>query len=46
MGVWIRRLKKIIECLESISSRLQDNELDPNELESTRQEIADIVGEW
>lgn len=43
---WIGRTQKILDCLKSLSKKIEDNELDENELKETTEEIIVVVKEW
>ena len=42
---WIGRTQKILDCLKSLSKKIEDNELDENELKETTEEIIVVVKE-
>ena len=43
---WISRTQKILDCLMSLSKKLDDNELSEDELKETTEEIIVVVKEW
>lgn len=43
---WIIRTQKILDCLKSLSKKIEDNELDENELKETADEVAQLIKEW
>lgn len=43
---WISRTQKILDCLVSLSKKIEDNELDENELKESTEEIIVVVKEW
>ena len=46
LKVWIRRIKKVLGCFESALSKLDDNELDADELKRTTDEVTKLIKEW
>ena len=46
LKVWIRRIKKVLGCFESALSKLDDNELDADELKQTTDEVTKLIKEW
>ena len=46
LKVWIGRIKKVLECFESMLAKLDDNELDADELKQTADEVTKLVKEW
>ena len=43
---WIARLEKVLSCFKSVLAKIEDNELDENELKETTEEIIVVVKEW
>lgn len=43
---WIGRTQKILDCLKSLSKKIEDNELDENEAKETADEVAQLIKEW
>ena len=43
---WVARLKKILNCFESLLDKIEDNELDENEVKETADEVAQLIKEW
>ena len=43
---WIGRTQKILDCLKSLSKKIEDNELDEKELKESTEEITVLVKEW
>ena len=43
---WTTRTRKILECLESLEAKLEDSNIDDNELKAFVQEMQDLVKEW
>lgn len=43
---WIERIQKILEALKSINNRLDDGELDQQELNSSVDDIQKVIKEW
>lgn len=43
---WVSRLKKILNCFESLLDKIEDNELDENEAKETADEVAQLIKEW
>ena len=46
LKVWVSRIKKILDCLESAITKLDDNEISAEELKSTSDEITAVIKEW
>lgn len=46
LNVWIVRIKAILQCLESMLKKLDDNELSPDEVKETTEEIKTLIKEW
>ena len=44
--MWTTRTRKVLECLESLEAKLEDNNIDDNELKAFVQEMQDLVKEW
>lgn len=43
---WVARLKKILNCFESLLDKIEDNELDEKELKDTADEVSALIKEW
>lgn len=46
LKVWSGRIKRVLECFESMLAKLDDNELDADELKQTADEVTKLVKEW
>lgn len=46
LNVWIVRIKAILQCLESMLKKLDDNELSPNEAKETADEVKTLIKAW
>lgn len=46
LNLWISRLQKVLGCLQSILGKLEDNQLDENEVDQTVEEIKAVVEGW
>ena len=46
LNVWIVRIKAILQCLENMIKKLDDNELSPDEVKDINEEIKTIIKEW
>lgn len=46
VAVWTGRAEKICAALKSLSAKLEDNKLDPEELEAAVAEIKALVESW
>lgn len=46
LNVWIIRIKAILQCLESLLKKLDDNELSPDEVKEATAEIQKLVKAW
>lgn len=46
LNVWIVRIKAILQCLESMLKKLDDNELSPDEVKESTEEIKILIKEW
>ena len=46
IDTWIGRLQKILDCLKSILSKLDDNKLDSQEIDDSVAEIEKVVKAW
>lgn len=44
--VWTTRAKRVTTCLESLSKKLEDNELSDDELEEAIEELTSLVKGW
>jgi len=44
--VWTERIKKVLACFESLLAKIEDNELDANELKTTGDEVGTLIKEW
>lgn len=43
---WTNRIEKVLACFKSIISKLDDNELDADELRDSAEEVTKLVREW
>lgn len=43
---WIERVKKVLDCLESMLAKLEDNVIDADELKQMTDEVKTLVKEW
>lgn len=43
---WTNRAKAVVVCLESLSAKLVDNELDGKEIEEAANELKQLVEGW
>ena len=46
IDTWVGRLQKILDCLKSILSKLDDNKLDSQEIDDSVAEIEKVVKAW
>lgn len=46
LNVWLVRIKAILQCLESMLKKLDDNELSPDEVKESTEEIKILIKEW
>ena len=46
LNVWIVRIKAILQCLENMIKKLDDNELSPDEVKDVNEEIKTLIKEW
>lgn len=46
LNVWIVRIKAILQCLENMLKKLDDNELSPDEVKDINEEIKKLIKEW
>ena len=46
LNVWIVRIKAILQFLESMLKKLDDNELSPDEVKESTEEIKTLIKEW
>lgn len=46
LNVWIIRIKAILQCFESMLKKLDDNELSPDEVKETTEEIKTLIKGW
>ena len=46
LNVWIVRIKAILQCLENMLKKLDDNELSPDEVKDVNEEIKKLIKEW
>lgn len=46
INVWIVRIKAILQCLENMLKKLDDNELSPDEVKDINEEIKTLIKEW
>lgn len=43
---WIERINKVLSCLESLLGKIDDEELDPEEVKEATREIQAVIREW
>lgn len=46
LNLWISRIENITGCLKSLLAKLEDNQIDSDEVKQTTDEIKKLVGEW
>lgn len=46
VALWTSRTKAVCAALESLSAKLEDNRLDPDELEAAVTEIQELIAGW
>jgi chromosome segregation ATPase len=46
VSTWTTRTKRLLECLESLQTKLDDNKIDDKELEEAVKDVQDLVKEW
>lgn len=46
VSLWTNRTRKLLSCLESLSQKLDDNQIDGEELQEVVSEIESLVKEW
>lgn len=46
VALWTSRTKAVCQALESLSAKLEDNQLDPDELEAAVAELKALVENW
>ena len=46
VALWTSRTKAVCAALESLSAKLEDNQLDPDELEEAVAELKALVENW
>lgn len=46
LNVWIWRIEKVLACLKSILTKLDDNQIDSDEVKDTVDEVTKLVKEW
>ena len=46
LNVWIVRIKAILQCLENMLKKLDDNELSLDEVKDINEEIKTLIKEW
>lgn len=46
LNLWIERIKNVLACFESLLAKIDDNELDAEELKQTTDEVSKLVKEW
>lgn len=46
LKTWILRIQKVMSCLESLLSKLEDNELTSDEVKQTTNEVTKLIKEW
>lgn len=43
---WIERIGKVLDCLNSMLAKLEDNVIDADELKQVTDEVKTLVKEW
>ena len=43
---WTERIEKVLSCFKSILAKIEDNELDADELKETADEVSALIKEW
>ena len=43
---WTERIEKVLSCFKSILAKIEDNELDADELKETADEVTALIREW
>lgn len=46
LKLWIERIKKVLGCFESLLAKLDDNQLDADEINQTTDEVSKLIKEW
>lgn len=46
VALWTSRTKAVCAALESLSAKLEDNQLDPDELEAAVAELKALISSW
>lgn len=46
LDTWIGRLKRVLDCMKAILSKLDDNQLDSEEIDDSVAEIEKVVKSW
>lgn len=46
VSMWTQRANSVTKCLESLSKKLEDNELSDDELEEAIEELTSLVKGW
>lgn len=46
LKTWILRIQKMMSCLESLLSKLDDNELTSDEAKAAADEVTKLIREW
>lgn len=46
VALWTSRTKAVCAALESLSAKLEDSKLDPDELEAAVTEIQELIAGW
>lgn len=46
LNVWIWRIEKVLACLKSILTKLDDNQIDSDEVKDIVDEVTKLVREW
>lgn len=46
INIWIVRIKAILQCLENMLKKLDDNELSPDEVKDINEQIKTLIKEW
>ena len=46
VNLWLARGSSIVKCLESISEKLEDNQLTADELQEATDELKNLMKDW
>lgn len=46
LDTWIGRLQRVLDCMKAILSKLDDNQLDSEEIDDSVAEIEKVVKSW